>query len=178
MKTVFAGFTDHASAQDSIAELESLGIPTKDISVILLEGSKVITHDTEGHSVAGDTVAGAAGGAVTGGVVGGLAGLLASAGVFPALAGFLIGGPIVAALGLTGAAALTASGAVTGAAAGGLIGGLTSLGVSATDAKYYDETVRKGGVLLSVPVSESNTTAVTTVLEAHGAGQVREVTKA
>ena len=98
-------------------------------------------------------------------MIGGVAGLLAGVGVVPALAGIMIGGPIAAALGLAGAAALTVSGAVTGAVAGGLIGGLTKLGLSHEDAEYYDRAVESGSVVIGVPVSDENEDAVRNVLE-------------
>jgi hypothetical protein len=115
-------------------------------------------------------------GAVTGGIIGGLAGLLTGAGVFPALAGFLIGGPIAVALGLTGMAAATATGAITGAVAGGLIGALMGLGFSREEAEYYHSTIESGGLLLVVPVNETNEAEASGILSANNAQQIKRIT--
>jgi uncharacterized membrane protein len=93
----------------------------------------------------------------------------------PGIGAVLIGGPLAAALGLTGAAATTVSGATTGALAGGLIGALTGLGVSDSDAKVYEESIKSGGVLVAVPAQHTDTADATTVLEKHGAQQVRSI---
>lgn len=168
---IFAAFRDHALAGRAVDELNAHGFDPHDLSVI----SREQTVRRQEPSPAADTVGGAASGAVTGGVVGGLAGLLAGAGIFPALAGLFIGGPIAAALGLTGIAAATVSGAVTGAAAGGLVGALMGLGLSETDAKYYNETVESGGLILVTPVSDANVAEARAILEANRAEQIRDV---
>jgi len=72
------------------------------------------------------------------------------------LGGLLIGGPLVAALGLTGVVATTVSGAVTGAVAGGLIGALVGLGLPKEDAEYYNEAIEKGGILLAVQAHDGD----------------------
>ncbi|MDB4979075.1 MAG: hypothetical protein JWM56_1261 [Candidatus Peribacteria bacterium] len=165
MKMLFAAFDSIATADETIDELISRGFDVRDISVITQENQK---------SAAGNMAAGAAGGATTGGVIGGIAGLLAGAGVFPALAGFLIGGPVAAALGLTGIAAATASGAVTGVVAGGLIGALTNLGLNKADAQYYSDIVENGGVLLGIPVNDDDETLARSILESHGVVRIGE----
>ena len=94
---------------------------------------------------------GAVSGATTGRVVGGLAGLLVGIGAV------LIGEPLVAALGLTGAAATAASGAMTGAVAGGIVGALVWLGLPEEVAKDYEREIQAGGILLVVPAGEGDT---------------------
>jgi len=166
---LFASFTNQANANSAIDALETQGFSAKNISVI--------TKDMRGKSseaVADNITEGTTSGAVTGGVIGGIAGILAGAGVVPALAGLLIGGPIAAALGATGVAAAAISGAVTGVVAGGLIGALASLGVSEEDARYYDETVSKGGVLVAVSVN-GNGEEARDILEENGAGRISSV---
>lgn len=164
--TLLAAFTDRKSADNAIASLENGGFEAKDLSII--------TKDTKvesGSTLAGNVADGTASGAVTGGVIGGAAGLLVGAGVIPALAGLLIGGPIAVALGATGLAAATISGVVTGAVAGSLIGALTGLGVPEEDAKYFDETVKEGGVLVAVAVDQDGEEA-RTILEKHHGGRI------
>ncbi len=92
----------------------------------------------------------------------------------PGIGGLLIGGPLAAALGLTGAAAATVSGAVTGALAGGLVGGLVGLGVPEETAKVYENRIREGGVLIAVAAREGDDEAHA-VLEEHGADEIRNV---
>ena len=164
-QTLLAAFDSRAAADKAITALEEAGYESKDISVITKD-----THDVE-RTTGADVAEGAGSGAATGGVIGGIAGLLAGAGVIPALTGLLIGGPIAAALGATGVVATTISGAVTGAVAGGLIGGLMGLGVSEEDARYYDETVNEGGVVVAVPVAEDDDDEARAILEEAHAGR-------
>lgn len=173
-KMLFGAFVSRADADAAIADLEEYGLDSGDISVIARE-EDFKAERRETPPAASDAAAGAGSGAVTGGVIGGIAGLLAGAGVIPALAGLLIGGPVAALLGLTGVAAATVSGAVTGAVAGGLIGALTKLGFSESEAKYYDETVRKGGLVLGVPVDEDEITDVKAIMEDHNATHIQTI---
>ncbi len=165
---LIAGFADRDHADEAIDALHELGYSSDEFSVI----SNETTHPREALEAPVD---GAASGAVTGTAIGGLAGLLAGAGVLPGLAGLLIGGPIAIALGATGVAATAISGAVTGALAGGLIGGLKDLGVNADMAQAYNETVKKGGVVLAVPLEHQDKAAVREVFETNGATDISEV---
>ena len=99
-----------------------------------------------------------AGGAKTGGVVGAVLGLLTGIGAIaiPGIGAILVAGPIAAALGLTGVAATTVTGALTGALAGGLIGALKELGFDEPTARQMEDTIKNGGVLLSVDVMDSD----------------------
>ena len=169
-KMMFAAFSDQVDADKAISELHTLGYSAKDISVITKQNRTV-----GGKHLGEMTATGAVQGATTGGVIGGVAGLLTGAGIFPALAGLLIGGPIAVALGLTGIAAATLSGVVTGAVAGGLIGALTGIGLSGDDAHYYNETVNSGGILIAIPLMDSDESSVRSVLSNFGAQQIREV---
>lgn len=161
---IIAAFDERDMADKAVTELEEAGFDSEEMSVIVREAEETDTGD-DGSPVAEGTV----GGATTGAVVGGLAGLLIGAGVLPALGGLLIGGPIAAALGLSGVAATAVSGAVTGAAAGGLIGALTGLGLPEDRARFYNETVQEGGVLIVVPVEAEEVTEVQGLLKDCGA---------
>lgn len=169
---LFAAFDDQAPAQLAYDELQVKGFNAEDISIVAKQKPAV-----DEPSIAGGTVGGALSGATTGGIIGGLAGMLAGAGVLPGLTGFLIGGPIALALGLTGIAATAVSGAFTGAVAGGLVGGLMGLGLSQEDARYYDDVINRGGVLLAIPVHSANEESdVRQILTVHHAKQVKAVT--
>lgn len=173
-KSIVAVFRSQGDAEDAIHELSGLGYDAKSISIVMRQ-----IHDSErmaektGASVGG----GAAAGATTGAVLGGLAGLLVGVGaiVIPGFGAVLVGGPIAAALGLTGAAATTASGAVTGALAGGLLGAIMGLGVPEPQARQYEEIIRGGGVLLAVPIMDRRAEEVTEVMQDFNAYDIREL---
>lgn len=169
-KTVLAVFAHEHDANQVVIALEDMGYDPKDISFISQENKKEAAAD-----LGTDVVEGAAAGAAKGGAIGGVAGLLAGAGVLPVIAGLLIGGPIAAAVGLTGVAAATASGAITGAIAGGLIGSLTSLGLSDEDAHYYDETIKAGGVAVAVTAKDGDDDKVESLLANNNAQRVTEI---
>lgn len=164
-------FSDRISADQAVNDLQNAGYGTRDISIITQD---VRETDENGG---GETVKGALSGATTGGIIGGVAGLLVGVGVIaiPEMGTFLAGGPIVAILGLTGAAATTVSGALTGVVVGGLVGGLASLGVSVEETRVYEERIREGAVLIAVPLEGKDEDRILEILEDHGADQTRVV---
>jgi len=117
--------------------------------------------DLAARDTADTTTSGAATGAVTGGVIGGVAGLALA---FTSLT-IPVFGPIIAA----GPIVATLTGAGVGAVAGGLIGGLTDLGVTEEHAKYYAESVRRGGALVTVRADDARADEVTRIMQQHGA---------
>lgn len=173
MMTMLGVFTDKDNVTEAINALRDRGFDPKNISIVMKdrEEAKEIKDDT-GVGVAG----GAVSGATTGAIVGGLAGLLASF-VIPGLGAFFIGGPIAAALGLTGAAASTVSGATTGAVAGGLLGALMGFGLNEDEAKHYESRVKEGATLLAIPVDRSNETEARNVLEDYKASDIKTFTQ-
>jgi uncharacterized membrane protein len=170
-KMVLGIFSTRQYAEEALNALESKGYNPKDISILMKDKKqgKELAEDT-GTSVAG----GAVSGATTGAVIGGIAGLLAAT-VLPGIGAFLIGGPIAAALGLSGAAASTVSGAATGALAGGILGALTGLGVSEDDAKMYESEINKGGILVMVPARVGYQDEASDILSSYNASQIRTV---
>ncbi len=169
---VLGVFLNREDAEGAINRLDEEGYKPEDISIVMRDqGEGEMIADSTGAKMA----EGAVSGATTGGVLGALAGLLVGTGVIPGLGALLIGGPIAAALGLTGAAATTISGAVTGALAGGLIGVLTNLGLSEEDAKVYEDRIREGGILVAVPARDAHEQEVSRILEDYGADQVKIV---
>lgn len=171
--TVIGVFTNQDSAEIAINELKTNGFSPDEISILMKNknsGSEV--EENTGTKVVG----GAVSGATTGAVIGGLAGLLASIAI-PGIGAFFIGGPIAAALGLTGAAASVASGATTGAVAGGLLGALTGLGLSEDEARIYEDRITRGDILVAVPLRDEDQLDVEEIFRANGAEEIRTTTK-
>ncbi len=146
-KTITRLFDNYADAAQAIHELESIGVPRDDISVIANDahGKHAAAH--EGVNSDGEVTAGTSAGAI----LGGAGGLLAGLGML-AIPGL---GPIVAAGWLAAGAVGAGVGALGGAAAGGLVGALRHAGHSEEDANVYSEGVRRGGVLLSAKVDDA-----------------------
>ncbi|TPK60669.1 hypothetical protein FJ930_28440 [Mesorhizobium sp. B2-4-15] len=144
MQTITALFDDHDDASDAVGELESMGIPASDISVVANNSEG--WHEGSASPAAED----AAGGAGIGAVVGGAGGLMAGLGAL-SIPGI---GPVVAAGWLAATVAGAVTGAVVGGAAGGIIGGLTDAGVPENDAHVYAEGIRRGGTLVTARVSD------------------------
>lgn len=167
-------FRGHDDAEDAINRFSSAGYHAKDISIIMRDKEKAEEVSTlTGVNVAGSATTGAA----TGGVIGGIAGLLMGIGAItiPGLGAVLIGGPIASALGLTGAAATTISGALTGALAGGFVGALMGLGIPEKEARDYEEEIKKGAILVAVPVSSGLESEAREIMETTGADKIRTI---
>jgi hypothetical protein len=168
-------FNDKADAEAAITDFENDGYNPKEISILVKDG---VVQQEIARTTGANVASGIAEGATTGGVVGGVLGLLVGLGAItiPGIGAFLIGGPIAAALGLGGAAAVTAEGVTTGAVAGGLLGALVGVGLPEETAKYYEENLREGAILLAVSPKDSFTEAqVRTIFNAHHAQQVHYV---
>lgn len=173
MQTIIGVFSSADDAENLVDELEIKGYNSKEMSIIAKDNAHLYKKV---GSKGGAVTSGAVSGATAGGVIGGLAGLLIGLGAIaiPGIGGLLIGGPLAAALGLTGAAATTVSGATTGILAGGLVGGLVALGIPEDVARVYEERVREGAVLLAVPVKGMDQAhEVRDMFTRHQAAQVR-----
>lgn len=170
MKTTTGIFNDRSSAENLITELKELGLGENDISYVYInkENGKMVDGDVNAANAVGE---GAGEGAKTGLIIGALAGLVVAAGILPGLGALFVAGPLATALGLSGAATTTVAGAVTGAAAGGLIGALAGLGVSKSDAELYEESLKKGGILV---IARSAQGDLEMLFEKFGATEVRQ----
>lgn len=171
-QTVLGIFSDTQDAENALSELEENGFNPKDISIVMRdqrEARKV------GENTGAKVTAGAVSGATTGGILGALVGFVVATGILPGIGAIFIGGPLAAALGLTGAAATTVSGAATGVVAGGLLGALMSLGLSKNDAEAYQESIMQGGILVAVPAMTNEATQVRGILEDNGADKIRSI---
>ncbi len=138
---VVALFESQADAEQAIRDLKDAGFSRDSIGVILRDPAYAHgrLHPSDIPPLPGETAsAGALGGGILGGVVGLLAGVgaLALPGVGPVIAG----GVLVTSL----------TGAGLGAAAGGVLGALIGLGIPDSAARYFEEGVRQGSVLVMV----------------------------
>lgn len=162
-------FNNRVDADKAFDALQEAGVNQKDISVVM-------RNDTEVSEVNDKAAVGASSGALVGGLAGLLVGV--SALIIPGIGAVVVGGPIVAALGLTGAAAVAtgaATGAVAGAATGGLVGGLVGLGLTEEDAELYETKIKKGAVLLYITTDKDNEGMVKRVLANNNASEIQVI---
>lgn len=153
--TISRLYDDPYAAHRAVNDLEAVGIPARDISLVAsnhddwYDGDtkirRKVDRDADGTD---DRAEGAGVGAGIGATIGGAAGVLAGLGIL-AIPGL---GPVVAA----GWLAAAATGAVAGGATGGIIGALTQSGHSKTDAEVYAEGVRRGGSLVTARVPDGD----------------------
>ena len=171
-KMIIGVFSETEEAENAISELEKKDYNPKDISIIMKErdGGKKLAKKS-GADIGSKTISDA----TTGGIIGALAGMLVAAGVVPGIGALFVGGPLVAALGLGGAAASTVSGAATGLLAGGVVGVLRGLGIAGKDAADYEKSVKEGGILVAVPALYGAEGEVLDILDKHGADKIRSV---
>jgi uncharacterized protein (TIGR02271 family) len=133
--TVVGLFRESTAAERAIRDLKDAGFTDNQIGVLMQDRAQERKLAEDTGTKAGKS---AAKGAATGGVVGGLVGLAAAA--LPGI------GPIVAG----GVLAEVLAGAGIGAAAGGLLGALGGMGIPEEEARYYEQGVREGGILVTV----------------------------
>jgi uncharacterized membrane protein len=148
MQTFSKAFDNYAQAERTVAELESSGVPSMEISVV---ANSFVSDER-------DAMSAAAAGAGVGAAVGGSVGLMAGLGMFtiPGL------GPVVAA----GWLAATAAGLAVGSVTGGLIGALIDAGTAESDAHVYSEIIRRGGTLVTVKTNKT-TDQIKPILDRH-----------
>ena len=152
MKIVTRLFDNYADAQQAVQELEAVGVPRSNISIVASNAEGVHDHHGLEDGAADEASHSAGKGASVGGALGGGAGLLAGLGLL-AVPGL---GPVVAAGWLVTTVVGAVAGAAAGGATGGLVGSLTHAGVSEADAHVYSEGVRRGGSLVSAKVQEAD----------------------
>lgn len=159
---VFGIYVHRSNAEGGVAELQSNGFRTEDISLLLPENLGTKDLGTEKSTKAPE---GAAVGAGTGAVIGGALGLLAGIGALaiPGLGPFIAAGPIMATLAGVGA----------GGVVGGLAGALVGMGVPEYEAKRYEGRMKNGGILMSVHCDNSDwTKRAKDILERTGAEDI------
>lgn len=172
-RTITRLYDSRSDALEAVHELERMGIPTDDVSIIASNKDSWYDakHDRDGdrRDKGGDVGSGVAKGAAAGGVIGAGAGLLAGLGAL-AIPGI---GPVVAAGWLATTLTGAAAGAVAGGALGGLVGALTEAGVPEEEAHIYSEGVRRGGTLLVVRADEGRVDDVEAALSRYRPTDVR-----
>jgi hypothetical protein len=150
-----------AAEQEATEELMRAGHSSDDISLLMSE----TTQGREfGVKKATKAPEGAAAGATIGGVLGAVAGGLAAVGTLaiPGLS-LVAAGPIIGALAGLGA----------GAATGGLSGALIGLGLPEHEARFFNDEIQKGGILVGVYTHSDRAKGAREILDAAGAEQVR-----
>ena len=152
-KTVTRLFDSYSDATTVVRELESIGVPHSEISIVANNAHG--EHD--GVNDDGDVTRGAS----TGAALGGAGGLLAGLGLL-AIPGL---GPIVAAGWLAATAAGAAIGALGGAATGGIVGALKNAGHTDEEANVYSEGVRRGGTLVSAKVDDDSVAQAEAIMD-------------
>jgi hypothetical protein len=168
-RTITRLYDNRSDALEAAHEIERMGIPTDDVSIIASNQDKWFNAKDRDNDGRGDAGEGLAKGAVTGGALGAGAGLLAGLGLLT-IPGI---GPVVAAGWLTATLTGAAAGAVAGGAIGGLVGALTDAGVPEEEAHVYSEGVRRGGTLLTVRVDENRASQVEAALDRYRPTDVR-----
>ena len=157
-KTITRLFDNYSDATGAVRELEALGIPHSDISIVAnnVHGEHGgVEHD--GVNDDGDVSRGTS----TGALLGGAGGLLAGLGLL-AIPGL---GPIVAAGWLAATAVGAGIGAAGGAATGSIVGALKNAGHTDEEADVYSEGVRRGGTLVSAKVVDAEIVRAEAVLD-------------
>lgn len=157
---VTALFPSRTTAERAIEELHNAGYPHDDISLLMSDSTRGREF---GVKEANKAPEGAATGATLGGVIGAVVAGLAAVGTLaiPGLS-LVAAGPVMAALAGLGA----------GAAAGGLTGALVGLGIPEHEAKFYDEKIRHGGILIGVYAHDDRKKRAKEILESCGAERV------
>lgn len=147
-------FDTQAEAQRAVADLRSAGVPDRALSILTQRGDVTTTSDADGE-VTDESHGSVLRGILGGGALG--AGLGVAALAIPGV-GPLVAAGAIAASAVPGAMAV---GAVAGAAAGTLNETLTKHGIDEQDAKYYGDTLGRGGVLVSVDTSAGDVSSET-----------------
>ena len=158
-------FDSFSQAEHAVIELERVGVPHGDISLVSHDSNHKDTpadvREPRDHTASEAAGRDAGVGAALGGVIGAGGGVLAGLGLL-AIPGL---GPVVAAGWLASAAVGALVGGVVVAGAGGIVGALTHSGVSQEEAEFYAEGVRRGGTLVSAKVDDDKVAIAQSALD-------------
>lgn len=163
-KQVAALFNNTESARLAVDQLVAKGVAKDKISVLMSDSTRGKEFAVEVNTKAPE---GAAAGALTGGTLGAIAAGLTAVGSVALTGGasLVAVGPAVAAL----------AGAGAGAAGGGLIGGLVGLGFEETEAKFVDQDIENGSILVGAEVPSDRISEIKSALENTGAKKVTKI---
>jgi hypothetical protein len=138
-------FNDRESAEKAYGSVRDRGYTDDDVNLLMTDktrntwfGDKTDVDTDLGSKALEGAGAGSAIGGTLGAIIGGIAAIGTNV-VLPGL-GLVVAGPLVAALAGAGAGGFT----------GGLVGALIGSGIPEDRAKYYDEGIRKGGMVMGV----------------------------
>jgi hypothetical protein len=162
MQAVTGVFLSQTNAEDAVRRLESDGIPSKRVTLLTpgadrrkLESLPVDTTEQPGMGTALGTVLGGA------------------AGLSGVLAAIVPGVGTVTAIGVLGAAVLTAAGASLGALAGGSLENAMTEGLPEDEIFVYEDALRKGrSVVIALVEDAAKAKPVRKVLKSQGAEAV------
>jgi hypothetical protein len=162
MATLVSGlFRARSDAERAVEELVHYGFSRDDISLLMSDATRGREF---GLAMATKAPEGATTGATIGGVLGAIAAGLVAVGIIavPGI-GLTAAGPIIATLAGLGA----------GAAAGGLTGALIGLGMPEHEAKFYNEEIERGGILVGVYTHDDRAGQARKILDSSGAETVK-----
>lgn len=162
MSTLVTGvFRNREKAERATDALNDAGFSANDISLLMSDTTRGREFAVRESTKAPE---GVTAGATIGGVLGSVAAGLAAVGTLaiPGLS-LVAAGPVLAAL----------SGLGAGAAAGGAVGGLIGLGIPEHEARFYNDELGKGGILLGVYTHNDDARRARDVLQATGAEKVK-----
>ena len=163
-------FQDSESADRAVTKLEGRGYGNDQITVLMSDearqslGGGAPTVEIEKATKA---VEGLGAGSAIGGTIGAIVGAIVAAGTTVAVPGLglVVAGPFAAALAGLGA----------GSATGGLVGTLVGAGMPEYHAKYYEERVKQGGIVVGVDArSEEEADVLEDELKKSGAEDVKQ----
>jgi len=159
-KLVTGVFTSRVSAEHAADELVRAGFSSDDISLLMSD----TTQGREfGIKTSNKAPEGAATGAAIGGTIGAVAaGLAAVASITVPGVALVAAGPLVAAL----------TGLGAGAAAGGLTGALVGLGIPEHEARFFNDEIQRGRILVGVYSHGDRKDQAKAILDAAGAEKV------
>ena len=168
MKTTTIGvYADRNTAENTIKELNNVGVSNDEISCIYTNS----VGDIKDSQVVDKMESSAATGGTAGAVIGLVAGLVLANGVIPGIGSVLVAGPLIELLGITAVTSTIIAGTVSGAVVGGIVGALVKLGVNDGDAIIYEKHLKGGNVLV---IARTNSQKAKEVLIRCGGTDVRE----
>lgn len=146
MDHVTAIFKTRHAAEEALRKIEAIGITNEKVSMLVSDEARGKAFNIE-KGTKSDT--GFTAGATVGGLVGAIAAGLMTAGAvaIPGL-NLVVYGYLVSALAGLGA----------GAATGGLIGAFVGMGFEENEAKFYEDELKSGNILLAVETKNSEQT--------------------
>ncbi len=167
MQAISGVFKTTAGAERATAEVRKLGVPAEKVTLLTPGSLGQISKELE--SVPIDATEQPGMGKAFGAVLGGSAGLSGSA----LLIALVPGVGTISAIGVLGAAILTAAGATIGASAGSKFESSTSAGLPEDEIFVYEDALRKGrSVVVAMAETDASASLLRSLLQAEGAESI------